>query len=363
MKFDFVIGNPPYQEETVQEVSKTNGQAPRKNIFHYYQLGADKVAAQATVLIYPAGRWIHRSGKGMEEFGLQQINDPRLKKVIFYPNSNDVFTGVAIADGIGIVIKDMKKSEKEFEYIYRKGEETVCVTMKCPGVELIPLNPNDLVVTQKADLFVQRFHLTYLHDRILPRSLFGIESSFVQDNPGVVKPLEDVEIPDYSTEIKLFTNDKAGKAGRAKWFVANRNIITSNTQFIDEWQVVVSSANAGGQKRDNQLEIIDNHSAFGRARVALASFKTYEEAQNFFKYVQTYIVRFLFLMTDEALTSLGKRVPDLTDYSGSNQMIDFSENLDEQLYNLLDLTKKEIQHVESTVNNLRKSGKRAKEMA
>ena len=69
---------------------------------------------------------------------------------------------------------------------------------------------------------------------------------------------------------------------------------------------------------DNQLEIIDNHSAFGRARVALASFKTYQEAQNFFKYAQTYIVRFMFLMTDEALTSLGKRVPDLMDYSDAN---------------------------------------------
>ena len=40
----------------------------------------------------------------MEEFGLQQINDPKLKKVIFYPDSSEVFSGVAIADGVGIVI-------------------------------------------------------------------------------------------------------------------------------------------------------------------------------------------------------------------------------------------------------------------
>ena len=133
MKFDFVIGNPPYQEETVQEISKTNGQAPRKNIFHYYQIGADKVAGEATVLIYPAGRWIHRSGKGMEEFGLQQINDPRLKKVVFYPDSSEVFSGVAIADGVGIVIKEMKKTTPGFEYVYRKKLSEISVMLECPG--------------------------------------------------------------------------------------------------------------------------------------------------------------------------------------------------------------------------------------
>ena len=60
--------------------------------------------------------------------------------------------------------------------------------------------------------------------------------------------------------------------------------------YIDEWQVVVSSAHPGGQEgRDNQISIIDNHSAFGRARVALKSFKTEQEAQNFFKYVKSII--------------------------------------------------------------------------
>ena len=161
---------------------------------------------------------------------------------------------------------------------------------------------------------------------------------------------------DYTTQIKLFTNDKAGKAGRAKWFVVDRTTIKNNLSFIDEWQVVVSSANAGGQKRDNQIEIIDNHSAFGRSRVALASFKSEQEAQNFFKYMQTYIVRFMFLMTDEALTSLGKRVPDLKDYS-SNAVVDFNKDLDVQLYKLFGLTDSEIKYVENVIKNQRAKNK------
>ena len=67
--------------------------------------------------------------------------------------------------------------------------------------------------------------------------------------------------------------------GRAKWYVANKNVIPhDNQKYIDQWQVVVSSANAGGQKRDNQVSIVDNHSAFGRSRVALGSFATESEA-------------------------------------------------------------------------------------
>lgn len=117
---------------------------------------------------------------------------------------------------------------------------------------------------------------------------------------------------------------------------------------------MVSSANAGGQKRDNQLEIIDNHSAFGRARVALGSFQTEQEAINFYNYTKTYLIRFMFLITDEALTSLGKRVPDLMDYTSENKMVNFSEPLDEQLYALFGLDTDDIEYVESTINSLRK---------
>lgn len=148
---------------------------------------------------------------------------------------------------------------------------------------------------------------------------------------------------------------------RAKWYVVDRNVIEKSVNYIDEWQVVVSSANAGGQKRDNQLEIIDNHSAFGRTRVALASFKTEQEAKNFYHYVQTYIVRFMFLMTDEALTSLGKRVPDIMEYSSSG-LLDFTKDLDEQMYALIGLTADEIEHVKDTVDNIRPNS-RKKEMA
>lgn len=350
MKFNAVVGNPPYQEETAKHKSLTNGQARRKSVFQYFQTAADSATSGVTSLIYPGGRWIHRSGKGMNKFGLAQINDPRLARIDFYADANEIFPDVAIADGISIVLKNRHKSQPGFTYVYHGGGDEVTAELDCPGEELIPLDPRDSGITQKVESFVAANNLRYLHDRILSQKLFGVESDFVECNPDKVRLLsEDSEI-DFEHEIKLLTNDRAGKAGRAKWYITEREVICQNAALIDEWQVIVSSANAGGQKRDNQIEIVDNHSAFGRARVALGTFKSKEEAENFYAFATAPLIKFMFLMTDENLTSLGKRVPDLINYSASSSLVDFSGNLNGQLYSLVGLTSEEIEYVEKTAN-------------
>jgi len=352
MIFDAVVGNPPYQEETAVQQSSVNGQTPRKNIFHFFQIAADSISSGATSLIYPGGRWIHRSGKGigMSQFGLDQINDVHLEKLIFFANTNEIFSDVSIADGISIVYKNMKKKAAGFEYIYHKNDTVISVHMDNPGEELIPLNPQDGSIVTKVVSFVSNHSLSYVHDRVLPRTLFGIESSFVEDNPTAVKEYIEGDDFDKTKQIKLYTNDKAGSAGRAKWFIVDRSAVKSGLQHLDDWKVIVSSAHPGGQEnRDNCLEIIDNYSAFGRSRVALGTFKTREEAVNFFNYCSTPLIRFMFLMTDESLTSLAKKVPDVMDYSDSNTLVDFSKDLSGQLYHLVGLTDDEIHYVESVI--------------
>lgn len=349
MKFDAIVGNPPYQEITAKKISLTNGQERRRSIFQYFQIIADELSSGITSLIYPGARWIHRSGKGMETFGLKQINDKTLEKIYFYPNSNDIFTNVAIADGISIVCKNKKKTSLGFKYIYHKNGKKIEVFIKNPGKELIPLNPADTSIIKKIDDFVSNNNLSYVDKRILPQKLFGIESSFVEEHPSDIREYKTNDSIDYNKEIKLFTNDKAGKAGRSKWYIVNKNSITVNQSYIYLWKVIVSSANAGGQKRDNQIEIVDNHSAFGRSRVALGAFKTKIEAQNFYNYANTNLIRFMFLMTDESLTSLGKKVPDIKDYTNNNKFIDFKKDLNSQLYKLFDLSKDEIEYLESRI--------------
>ena len=58
----------------------------------------------------------------------------------------------------------------------------------------------------------------------------------------------------------------------------------------------------------------------------------------------------MFLMTDEALTSLGKRVPDILDYASNNTLIDFNDDLNVQLFQLIGLTDEEISYIKDIID-------------
>ena len=72
MKFNAIVGNPPYQE-VVDQKESTNGQKVSISIFQYFQTISEKIG-KYTALIYPGSRWIHRSGKGLEKYTMGVYN-------------------------------------------------------------------------------------------------------------------------------------------------------------------------------------------------------------------------------------------------------------------------------------------------
>ena len=353
MEFDAVVGNPPYQITTAKKDTK-NGQKAVTNIFQYFQQASDYLA-HYTSLIYPGGRWMHQAGKGMRKFGHDQINDPHLARIIYYANANDVFKSVAVPDGISVVFKDFRKHTGGFSYVYKKDGVSVEVQRKNPGDHIISLSPYDEPIIKEINDVVESEanQFAFLNASIFPRSLFSIESDFVERNPEKVHPYNEDSTFDETTEIKLLTNDKAGKAGRARWYIANRDVITTGLDVLNDWKVIVSSANAGGQKRDNQIEVIGPNCAFGRARIALRTFKTREEAYNFLKWCKTDLIRFAFLLTDESLSSLGKQVPDICNYANDNGVIEFSfPDINQQVYNLFKITSEQQIHIKEVLREL-----------
>lgn len=351
MKFNAIVGNPPYQEQSAS-TSEINGMAPSKSIFQYFQMAADATSNGYVSLIYPGVRWIHRSGKGMEEFGLAQINDKKMVKLDFYPHSKDIFSQVDIVDGICMVLKNVNKKESGFDYYYHIDGLIKHSFINNPGERLIALNPDDDSILLKVENISAKYKYDFVSNSVLARSLFGIESDFVEKNPDKVRLYKNGDFIDQNKDVKLLANDKAGTSGRSTWFVTSKTNIKSGINYINKWKVVVSSANAGGQKRDNQIEILDNLSVFGRSRVALKTFETKDEAINFYNFCNTYLIRWLFLMSSEALTSLAKKVPDIIDYTNNNSIFDNNKDLNQEIFNLFGLSDDEKEYVFVRINEI-----------
>ena len=70
------------------------------------------------------------------------------------------------------------------------------------------------------------------------------------------------------------------------------------------------------------------------------------------KFCQSNIVRFLFLMTDEALTTLEKEVPWFGEWKTADGLLDFNDDVNKQLCTLFKLTTPEASYVTKTIRTL-----------
>ncbi|MDE5832856.1 MAG: Eco57I restriction-modification methylase domain-containing protein [Desulfovibrio sp.] len=99
MKFDFIIGNPPYQEETAG-----TSDLP---VYNYYMDEAYK-AARAVLLISPA-RFLFNAGKTPKRWNRKMLEDPHFKVIKYEPDSEKFFRGVDIKGGLAITYRDSSK--------------------------------------------------------------------------------------------------------------------------------------------------------------------------------------------------------------------------------------------------------------
>lgn len=100
MKFDFIIGNPPYQEEV-----ENNG---RMNpIYNYFMDGAFKIADEV-ILITP-GRFLFNAGQTPKAWNRKMLSDSHFKVLNYYSNSKDIFPTADIKGGVTV----SRHSQKE----------------------------------------------------------------------------------------------------------------------------------------------------------------------------------------------------------------------------------------------------------
>ena len=359
MKFDVVVGNPPYQETTGKTAAQTQGNS--NWIYQNFQFMADKIS-NTSCLIYPFGGWFDAPDR-LGGLGDAILGDGHTVSVEAFEGTTDrrawyrtdkdpapIFGNNAnLSAGVAIVLRDSENHET-FKY-YNRVYSDITATVNVEDKDSLTPNPAFVKINEKLGR-------NKLNSRI-QKGVFGIESDFVEKNPNLVSQ----NIDDWENPVHLLTNDKSGSAGRATWFWTDRKNIPKGSEYISKYKVVTTSAYpkktfVSGmptvenvkERAKSLVELLPEDSAFGRSRLSIIMSDNKTECDNFIKYSQTTFFAGLMLQEPNRRSSFGYIIPD-QDFTSSSD-IDWGKSIpeiDQQLYKKYGLDESEIAFIEQKV--------------
>lgn len=359
MKFDVVIGNPPYQESKNKTETQTQGNS--NWIYPYFQFAADKIS-NTSCLIYPFGGWFDAPER-LNGLGNLILNDTHTIKIKAYEGTSDkrawyrtdkkpepLFGDNAnLSAGVSIILRS-RVSHTGFIYSNRVYSDQEVFIEYDNNLYVAP-NPVFIPILKK-------INSTKLSS-IVKKGIFGIESDFVEKNPHSVSLSKN----NWKNPIQLLTNDKSGSSGRAKLYWADKSSINKGLQYIDYYKVIMTSAypkqkilcgvptiDSAKRRMKELIEIMPPNSAFGSSRLSLFMSKNKKDCDNFIKYTETNFFAGLILQEPNRRSTIGDVIP-LQDFN-DNSDIDWSKSIpeiDKQLYAKYGLSEEEINFIEQNV--------------
>jgi len=314
MKFDVILGNPPYH---LSDSGESTGSSP---IYQLFVQQAKKLKPRYLLMIIPS-RWF-AGGKGLDEFRSEMLGDNRISKLVDYPITADVFPGLKVIGGVCYFLWDSKHT----------GECEVTTKMNGQADTIKrPLNQFDTFVRfNKAISIIEKVNL----------KKYGAFS----ENVSTQKPfgLRTYEQPTGKGKITLYANKKVGKI--------EKSALTKNLELLDKWKVLISMGyGEGGETKEYPRMILGKPiiappgSACTETYLVVGSFDTEDEANNLDCYLRTKFVRFLVGLrknTQHITKDRFKFVPNLR---MTNQWTD------EKLYRHFKITYEEAQFIDTII--------------
>lgn len=292
MQFDVIIGNPPYQ------LGDGGFGASAVPIYNKFVEQAKALEPRLLSMVIPS-RWFF-GGRGLEEFRRSMLSDSRVRRLVDYPDSRDVFQGVDVAGGICYFLWDRENPGKCAVVAHEHGQK--------PSEVIRPL------LEDGAEVFIRS-------NKALPI----LKKVMATENGNKAGRLELPTGKRFDTQVssqkpfglRTFFRGATRKSapddvivlqsGGRSW--TSRSKITAGNEFIDKWKVFTSkssSEHAGqvdknGRRRVLSLSgVIPPGSVVTETYVLLGAFDTEEEARNCFSYVVTKFFRFLIAVRSSA---------------------------------------------------------------
>lgn len=345
MKFDYIIGNPPYQDETLGDNATY---APP--IYHLFLDEAYKIADHVE-LIHPA-RFLFDAGSTPKEWNRKMLSDEHLKVLYYEAKSGNVFANTDIKGGVAVTYHD----------------------------NTIDFGPLD-IFTQYTELNEIIKKVKHAKDFksfskiVFSRTAYRLTDELHRDFPDAMSHLSEGHPYDMSTNIFdrlpfvfFISIDNAkkdeyivivGRENNKRTYKFIKRKYVNTVANLDFYKVFLPSANGNGAFGESLSAPLIASPGFGATEtfVGIGCFETDQEARNALHYISTRFVRALLSVlkvTQHITPEKWKYVP-LQDFT-INSDIDWSQSeagIDRQLYAKYGLDEREIEFIETHVKEMK----------
>lgn len=331
MKFDAVVGNPPYQ------IMDGGNGASAKPVYNRFVEMSKKLNPTYLSMIIPA-RW-YCGGKGLDEFRNNMLSDEHIILLTDYPNGRDIFPTVDVAGGICWFLRD-------------KNSADMCQVINCfnktRDVMTRKLNEYNVLVRYNKGISVIN-KVKHIHDDIYLDSVVSARKPF-----------------------GLPTNYSPQDNGIPCWFIQRIGLrfalpkdIDDSNGYLDKWKFLAPKAPIAGQTDftkpigfyySGNTIISKPDECCTESFLVLYSAETIDEVENFKKYIFTKFARFLLLqcVVSQDVTREKFRFVPTQNFTNDSD-IDWSKpspDIDQQLFQKYKLSFDEIDFIEEKIKSV-----------
>jgi site-specific DNA-methyltransferase (adenine-specific) len=271
MKFDVIVGNPPYQ------VGTEGYGANASTIYHLFVQNAISMNPKYVLMITPS-RWF-AGGKGLDEFRDRMIADRHLKKMVDNPKLFDCFPGVEIKGGVSYFLWD-RDHDGDCEFSTRVDGVIISTATRDlrAGEGVLVRDNRAMAIVDKVRAKTKRT----VAEICSVRKPFGL-TMFSNYAGSVPEPFDGA--------IPLIYSNRVG--------YSRADQIERNHQWINRWKVLIPKA-GDGHGREISYVIgepiaLAPGSACTQTYLIAGMFDSADETENFAHYLCTKFARFLVL--------------------------------------------------------------------
>ncbi len=343
MKFDFVIGNPPYQDDVQNKGDRPNP------IYDKFMDAAFNVGSNVE-LIHPA-RFLFMAGQTSKQWNEKMLNDSHFKVLHYESDASRVFPNTEIKGGVAITYRNEKKDYGAIK-VFTSYPELNSILKKVLSIVGNQPRLNTVIASQG----LYRFSELFFKDHPDASSLMGsgtgnkIVSSVIAKMPDV---FHDERLRDGNEYVRFLGRIKSQRLYR---FI-RRDYLMKN-DYLDTYNLFIPEANNSGVYGETLTEPTMGFPGDGSSDTFLSAgqFSTEEEPVNLTKYMKTKFFRALLgvkKVTQHCPPAVWEMIP-LQDFTPASD-IDWSKpipQIDQQLYRKYGLTDEEITFIETHVKEM-----------